>query len=64
STSKWGTSMNITDAIQATGIFNFRTSTTHELRITVTYQLFDLLLVGSIPDKIITESFNITQAVL
>ena len=64
STSKWGTSMNITDAVQATGVFNFRTSTTHELRITVTYQLFDLLLVGSIPDKTITESFNITQAVL
>ena len=64
STSKWGTSMNITDAVQATGIFNFRTSTTHELRITVNYQLYNLLLIGSIPDKIITESFNITQAVL
>jgi len=64
STSKWGASMNITDAVQATGIFNFRTSTTHELRITVTYQLYNLLLLGSIPDKTITESFNITQTVL
>ena len=64
STSKWGISMNITDAVQATGIFNFHTSTMHELRITVSYQLYDLLIIGSIPDKTITQSFNITQTVL
>lgn len=64
STSKWGIAMNLTDAVQATGIFNFRTSTTHELRITISYQLFDLVIIGSIPDKTITQSFNFTQAVL
>ena len=64
STSKWGIAMNLTDAIQATGIFNFQTSTTHQLRITITYQLYDLLIIGSLPDKTITQSFNITQTVL
>ena len=64
SVSKWGIAMNLTDAVQVTGIFNFRTSTMHELRITVSYQLFDLLIIGSLPDKIITQSFNITQTVL
>jgi hypothetical protein len=64
STSKWGIAMNLTDAVQATGIFNFRTSTTHMLRVTVSYQLYDLLIIGSIPDKTITQSFNITQSVL
>jgi hypothetical protein len=64
STSKWGISDNITDAVQADGVFNFHTSARHELRFTVTYQLYDLLLVGSIPDKTLTDSFNATQNVL
>jgi hypothetical protein len=64
STSKWGIGDNLTDAVQATGMFNFQTSAAHELRITVTYQLYDLLIIGSIPDKTLTDSFNITQNVV
>lgn len=64
STSKWGISSSLTDAIQADGVFNFQTSTVHELRLTVTYQLYNLLLIGSVPDKTLNSSFNITQSVL
>jgi hypothetical protein len=64
STSKWGIGNNLTDAIQATGLFNFRTSATHEIRFTVNYQLYNLLQIGSIPDKTLNSSFNITQYVL
>ncbi len=64
STSNWGIGSNVTDAIQANGLFNFRTSATHELRFTVSYQLYDLLPIGSLPDKMISNSFNITQSVL
>jgi hypothetical protein len=63
-TSKWGIADNLTDAIQANGVFNFRTSAVHELRITITYQLYDLLIIGSIPDKTLAESFNFTQNVV
>jgi len=64
STSTWGNGNAVSDAVQATGIFFFRTSTNHMLRFTVTFQLYDLLPLGSIPDQIITSSFNITQTVL
>jgi hypothetical protein len=64
STSHWGIGDSLTDAIQATGVFNFQTSGLHKLRITVNYQLYDLLLLGSIPDKTRNDSFNITQTVL
>jgi hypothetical protein len=64
STSKWGIADNFTDAIQASGVFNFQTSALHELRFTITYQLYDLLLIGSIPDKTLANSFNITQNVV
>jgi hypothetical protein len=64
STSKWGITENLTDAVQAAGVFNFHTSAIHELRFTLTYQLYDLLLVGSIPDKTFSDSFNATQNVL
>jgi len=64
SASKWGIGSNLTDAIQATGVFNFQTSTLHKLRITVTYQIYDLLPLGSIPDKARNDSFNITQTVV
>jgi hypothetical protein len=64
STSKWGIADNFTDAIQASGVFNFQTSALHELRFTITYQLYDLLPIGSIPDKTLANSFNITQNVV
>ena len=61
STSTWGIGDSLTDAVQVTGVFNFQTSALHKLRITVTYQLYDLLSLGSIPDKTRNDSFNITQ---
>jgi hypothetical protein len=64
STSTWGKGNNVTDAVQATSIFFFRTSTDHQMRFTVTFQLCDLLPLGSIPDQTVTSSFNITQTVL
>ncbi len=64
SRSPWGIGNNLTDAVQATGVFNFQTSALHKLRITVTYQLYDLLPIGSISDKTHLDSFNITQTVV
>ena len=64
SSSAWGIGSNVTDAIQANGLFGFRTSATHQLRFTIDYQLYDLLIIGSLPDKTINQSFNITQNVL
>ena len=64
STSTWGNGHDVSDAVQATSIFFFRTSTNHMLRFTLTFQLYDLLPLGSIPDQTVTNSFNITQTVL
>ncbi len=64
SVSKWGLSANPSDAVQASGIFNFKTSAVHQLRFTITYQLYNLLIIGSVPDKTLTNAFNITQNVL
>jgi hypothetical protein len=64
STSTWGNGNAPDDAVQATSIFFFRTSTNHMLRFTVTFQMYDLLPLGSIPDQTVTSSFNITQTVL
>jgi len=64
SSSKWGVADNVTDSIQVAGVFNFQTSAVHELRFTITYQLYDLLPIGSIPDKTMTNSFNVTQNVV
>jgi len=64
STSTWGNGNAVSDAVQATSVFFFKTSTNHLLRFTVTLQLYDLLPLGSIPDLTITSSYNITQTVL
>jgi hypothetical protein len=64
STSTWGNGNAVSDGVQATSIFFFRTSTNHMLRFTVTFQLYDLLPLGSIPDQTVNSSFNITQIVL
>jgi len=64
SRSTWGIGNNLTDAVQATGVFSFQTSALHKLRITVTYQLYDLLRMGSISHKTHIDSFNITQTVV
>ena len=64
STNTWGNGNAVTDAVQATSIFFFKTSTNHMLRFTVTFQLYDILPLGSIPDLTVTSSFNVTQIVL
>ena len=64
STSSWGNGHDVSDAVQATSIFFFRTSTNHMLRFAIAFQLYDLLPLGSIPDQTVTDSFNITQTVL
>lgn len=64
STSKWGKGNDITDAVQAWSIFNFQTSTVHNLRFTVSYELYDLLPIGYVTDHAGTQSFNVTQSVL
>ena len=64
STSTWGNGHDVSDAVQATSIFFFRTSTNHMLRFTIAFQLYDLLPLGSIPDQTVTDSFNMTQTVL
>jgi hypothetical protein len=64
STSTWGNGNTVSDAAQATSLFFFKTSTSHMLRFTVTFQLYDILPLGSLPDVTVTSAFNITQTVL
>jgi hypothetical protein len=64
STSLWAPSANFPDAVQATTIFNFKTSANHQLRFTISYQLYEILFIGSFADHSATQSFNITQNVV
>lgn len=64
STSAWAPSGNFPDAAQATTLFNFQTSANHQLRFTISYQLYEILFVGSLIDHSTTRSFNITQNVV
>ena len=54
----------MTDAVQTTTLFYFKTSATHQLRFTITYQVYDILPIGSLPDNTFSSSFNVTQTVL
>ncbi len=63
STTSWAPTAGFPDAAQATAIFNFKTSTTHELKFTLGYQVYEILLVGSLLDHSSTQSFNVTQYV-
>jgi hypothetical protein len=64
STSTWAPSGNFPDAAQATTLFNFKTSANHQLRFTISYQLYEILFIGSLIDHSTTQSFNITQNVV
>jgi hypothetical protein len=64
STSLWAPSADLPDAVQALTIFNFKTSANHQLRFTVSYELYEILFLGSLLDHSTTQSFNITQNVL
>jgi hypothetical protein len=62
STSLWAPSADLPDAIQALTIF--KTSANHQLRFTVSYELYEILVLGSLLDHSATQSFNITQNVV
>jgi hypothetical protein len=64
STSAWAPSGNFPDAVQATTLFNFKTSANHQLKFTISYELYEILFIGSLADHSATQSFNITQNVL
>ena len=64
SISLWAPSGDFPDAAQATTLFNFRTSANHQLKFTISYQLYEILFIGSVLDHAATQSFNITQNVV
>ena len=64
STSLWAPSGDFPDAAQATTLFNFKTSANHQLKFTISYQLYEILFIGSLLDHPATHSFNITQNVV
>ena len=64
STSSWAYTDNFPDAAQATAIFNFKTSANHQMMFTITYSIHEILLVGSLVDRSVTRSYNITQNVI
>ena len=64
STSAWARTGDFPDAAQATTLFNFQTSAIHQLQFSVSYQLYEVLFIGSLIDHSTTRSFNITQNVV
>jgi len=51
SISSWAPTANFPDAVQATTLFNFKTSANHQLRFTISYQLYEILILGSLLDS-------------
>ncbi len=64
SVSLWAASSDLPDAVQAVTIYNFKTTANRLLRFTVSYQVYEILLLGSFLDHSATQSFNITQNVV
>jgi hypothetical protein len=64
SISSWAPSGNFPDAVQATTLYNFRTSANHQLKFTISYRLYEILILGSLIDHSATQAFNITQNVV
>jgi len=64
STSAWAPSGTFPDAVQATSIFDFKTSANHHLKFSISYELYETLIVGSLLGHSATQSFNITQNVV
>jgi len=60
----WAPTGNFPDAVQATTFFNFKTSANHQLKFTISYQLYEILILGSLLDHSATQAFNITQDVV
>lgn len=49
-TTNWGKTNDLNDAVQVTSLFLFRTFGDHQLRFTITYELYDLMLVGYVAE--------------
>jgi len=64
SISSWAPSGNFPDAVQATTLYNFKTSANHQLKFTISYQLYEILILGSLLDNSARQGFNITQNVV
>ncbi len=60
----WGKTNALPDAVQVTGLVFFRTAADHQLRFTVTYEVYQLFLFGYAPDHSETKFFNITQTII
>ncbi len=58
------TTGQVPDAIQVTSLFFFKTSADHELRFTITYQVYNLLFLGYTLDHTQTRAYNITQTII
>lgn len=63
-TASWGKTNALSDAIQVTSLFFFKTAGTHQLKFTVTYEMYNLFIIGYSPQHSSTRSFNVTQTVL
>ncbi len=59
----YGTTGQVPDAVQVTTLFHFATSATHKIQFTITYNVYNLLLLGYTLDHSQTRSFNITQTI-
>ncbi len=55
---------SLNDAVQVTSLFTFLTPADHEVRFTVSYDVYNLLFFGYTVDHSQTRSFNITQNIL
>ncbi len=63
-TSGYDTTGLLHDAVQVTGLFTFLTPANHEVQVTVSYDLVNLLILGYTLDHSQTRSFNVTQNIL
>lgn len=63
-TTSWGKPNDLSDAVQVLSIQLLKTSGDHQMRFTVTYELYTLLMIGYVPERSETRSFNVTQSIL
>ncbi len=49
-TANWGKINDLDDAVQVTSLFLFRTFGDHQLRFTITYEPYDLMLLGYVAE--------------
>ncbi len=54
----------VPDAVQVTTLFHFTTSADHQLQFTITYQVYNLMVLGYTIDHTQTRAYNITQTII